>query len=313
MAPGIAAALASSGEQTAVTGRSQERAEHAAALAGSGVEARPLQAATFAAARLVVETVIEEPDVKAGLYAMVEPWLADGALLTTNTSGLSITRLARGLRRPESFAGLHFLYPADVTPIVEIIAGEATAETTIRSLRELADRMGKSPIVAHRDVPGFVWNRLQLALLREALWLVDQGVADIATVDAAVSDGLAPRWLAAGPFATVDLGGGETWSLVASEVFPHLASDPALTAILQGHSENGTTFYDWTADDLADLARLRAEGIQAARAVSQRRRRITPAPPPPAKSPPETDSLPRAQAPPNQADPDQAAGPAARY
>jgi 3-hydroxybutyryl-CoA dehydrogenase len=276
MAPGIAAALASAGEQTAVTGRSQERAQHAAALAGSGVQARPLEAATFTTARLVVETVTEEPAVKSGVYAMIEPWLDDGALLTTNTSGLSIAGLARGLRRPGAFAGLHFLYPADVTPIVEIIAGEATAESTVRSLRELADRMGKSPIVAHRDVPGFVWNRLQLALLREALWLVDQGVTDIATVDAAVSDGLAPRWLAAGPFATVDLGGAKTWSLVAAEVFPHLASGAALAAVLQGHGENGTTFYDWAAEDLADLARLRTEGIQAAATVSQSRRRITP-------------------------------------
>src|SRR5271165_904230 len=214
MAPGIAAALAQAGEQTAITGRSQERARQAADLAGSGVQARPLEAATFATARLVVETVTEEPAVKAAVYAMIEPWLPGGALLTTNTSGLSITELARGLQRPESFAGLHFLYPADVTPIVEIIAGQATAEMTVSSLRALADLMGKSPIVAHRDVPGFVWNRLQLALLREALWLVEQGVADIATVDAAVSDGLAPRWLAAGPFATVDLGGGDTWSLV---------------------------------------------------------------------------------------------------
>lgn len=276
MAPGIAAALAQAGEQTAITGRSQERASQAADLAGSAVQARPLEAATFATARLVVETVTEDPAVKAGVYAMIEPWLPDGALLTTNTSGLSITELARGLQRPESFAGLHFLYPADVTPIVEIIAGQATAELTVSSLRELADLMGKSPIVAHRDVPGFVWNRLQLALLREALWLVEQGVADIATVDAAVSDGLAPRWLAAGPFATVDLGGGDTWSLVATEVFPHLASDPALAEILQGHSENGTTFYDWNGDELADLAKLRAEGIQAARPVSQSRRRITP-------------------------------------
>src|ERR1700733_2532822 len=215
MAPGIAAALAQAGARVTVAGRSLDRAIQAAELAGVGVTARALQPGTFREARLVVETVTEDFEVKTRLYALVAPWLGRDTVLATNTSGLSISALGRGLPRPEAFAGLHFLYPADLTAVVEIIAGEATADETVGVLSDLAVQMGKAPIVAHRDVPGFVWNRLQHALLR---------------------DGLAVRWLAAGPFATVDLGGMDTGSRVATEIFPHLASDPGLAAALDEHA-----------------------------------------------------------------------------
>jgi 3-hydroxybutyryl-CoA dehydrogenase len=280
MAPGIASALAQAGAQVTVAGRSPDKAIAAAELAGGGVAACALEPTAFRGARLVVETVTEDAQVKAQVYAMLGPWLGEDTLLATNTSGLSITALARSVPRPESFAGLHFLYPADVTPIVEIIGGEGTAAETIDALSDLAARMGKAPIVAHRDVPGFVWNRLQHALLREALWLVDQRVADVATVDAAVSDGLAPRWLAAGPFATVDLGGGDTWSRVAAQLFPHLASDPSLAAILQERSDADATFYAWKKDALSGVSRLRSRAIRASREVAAARRKLTPAPRP---------------------------------
>jgi len=277
MAPGIAAALAQAGARVTVVGRSPDRAIRAAELAGVGVTARELEPGTFRDARLVVETITEDFDVKTQVYTLIAPWLRSDAVLATNTSGLSISALGRGLPRPGAFAGLHFLYPADITAVVEIIAGEDTADETVGALSELAVAMGKAPIVARRDVPGFVWNRLQHALLREALWLVDQQVADVATVDAAVSDGLAPRWLAAGPFATADLGGMDTWSRVATGIFPHLASDPGLAAALDEHARVGTTFYEWDAGAQPGVADLRARAIQTSRAVTAERRRLTPA------------------------------------
>jgi 3-hydroxybutyryl-CoA dehydrogenase len=277
MAPGIAAALAQAGARVTVTGRSADRAIRTARLAGGSVGACALEPAAFSDAGLVVETVTEDAQVKAHVYATIAPWLGHHAVLATNTSGLSITALVRDVPRPESFAGLHFLYPADVTPIVEIIGGDRTAPETIDVLTDLAARMGKAPIVA-RDVPGFVWNRLQHALLREALWLVDQGVADVATVDAAVSEGLAPRWLAAGPFATVDLGGGDTWSQVALQLFPHLASDPSLAVTLRERSEAGEPFYEWQPEDTSEVARLRAHAIRSSAQIAAARRKLTPAP-----------------------------------
>src|ERR1700691_462206 len=213
MAPGIASALAQAGARVTVAGRSADRAIRAAGLAGGDVGACALEQAAFRDARLVVETVTEDAQVKAQVYALLAPWLRQDAVLVTNTSGLSITTLARGVPRPESFAGLHFLYPADITP-----------------------------------------------------------------VDAAVSEGLAPRWLAAGPFATVDLGGGDTWSRVATQLFPHLASDPSLAVILRERSEAGATFSEWQPDPLSEVARLRSHAIQASGEIAAARRELTPAP-----------------------------------
>ena len=96
-----------------------------------------------------------------------------------------------------------FSHPAERTTLVEITPASATTPATITALRELAERMGKRAIVLRHDVPGFVWNRLQAAILRESLALLENGVCDAHDIDAAVSQGLAPRWVAAGPLATL--------------------------------------------------------------------------------------------------------------
>jgi 3-hydroxybutyryl-CoA dehydrogenase len=135
--------------------------------------------------------------------------------------------------------------------------------------------MGKMPLVCRKDVPGFIWNRLQYALLREALWLLDNGVADIETIDAAVADSLAPRWVGGGPFATVDLGGVPTWRRVSENLFPELstAASPDDVARLD---DAGETYYDWTPAALAALRELRAELLRGAHTNGARRRAATP-------------------------------------
>ena len=115
--------------------------------------------------------------------------------------------------------------------------------------------MGKTPIVARRDVPGFVWNRLQFALLRECLHLIDEGVADAATIDAAICEGLAPRWLATGPLATADLGGIRTFATIAEQLFPVLSAAREVTPALTARER----FYEWTPASEAAVAALRAE------------------------------------------------------
>ena len=194
-----------------------------------------------------------------------------GTVIATNTSSLSITSLAAGLAAPERFAGLHFLHPAHETAVVEIIAGERTGEAAIATLRDLAGRMGKTPIVARRDVPGFVWNRLQFALLRECLHLIDEGVADAATIDAAICEGLAPRWLATA-VATADLGGIRTFATIAEQLFPVLSAARDVTPALAARER----FYDWTPASEAAVAALRAEALDAARPLLAERRARTP-------------------------------------
>ena len=221
MAPEIAAALAGAGAGVTVAGRDARRAEDAAERAralvpGSRIGAAPTAPAALAGAEVVVETIVEDAAAKRALLAAVEPWCPAKALIVTNTSSLRVADLAGALRRPERFAGLHFLKPAHLTAVVEVVPGPATAEGALRTARELARAMGKAPLVVRRDVPGFIWNRVQFAVLRECLHMLEAGVASAADIDAAVSDGLAPRWTAAGPLATADLGGLATFARVAA-------------------------------------------------------------------------------------------------
>ncbi len=265
MAPGIARSFLLAGADVVIAGRTASRVEAAAALAGGDVQPRPIEAASFEDADLVCESVSEDLGVKQQVFRTIEPWLRPDAILTSNTSGLRISRLSEHLLRPDRFCGLHFLFPADLTGVVEVVAGDQSSMETIESVARAVEQMDKRPIVAHADVPGFVWNRLQLALLREALWLLDHGVAEIAAIDAAVSDGLAPRWMGTGPFACVDLGGSATWAQVADEVFPHLSTSDRPSATLRGLGEAGATFYQWTASDLAKIAALRSATLEVGR------------------------------------------------
>jgi 3-hydroxybutyryl-CoA dehydrogenase len=182
-------------------------------------------------AELVVETIVEELGPKRELLQRAEEVAAPDAILTTNTSSLPLAPLAAALRRPERFAGLHWLNPPELVELVEVVGAEATAPGTIDALVDWMRQLGKEPVVVRRDVPGFVANRLQYALLREAYALVDEGVASFEDVDRAVVHGLGSRWAAIGPFETTDLAGLDVHAAVAANLWPELAngSEPSPT------------------------------------------------------------------------------------
>ena len=117
-----------------------------------------------------------------------------------------------------------------------------------------------------------MWNRLQFALLRECLHLIDEGVADAPTIDAAICEGLAPRWLATGPLATTDLGGIRTFATIAEQLFPVLSATREVTHALAARER----FYEWTPASEAAVAALRAEALDAARPLFAERRARTP-------------------------------------
>lgn len=174
-------------------------------------------------AALVVETIVEEADAKRSVLARAEE-LAPDAILTTNTSSLPLAALADVLRRPERFAGLHWLNPPELVELVEVVGGERTAPETLEALAGWMERLGKAPVIVRRDVPGFVANRLQYALLREAYSLVDAGVCSFADVDRTLTHGLGARWAAIGPFETMDLAGLDVHAAVAANLWPELAN-----------------------------------------------------------------------------------------
>jgi 3-hydroxybutyryl-CoA dehydrogenase len=272
MAPGIAAACAAAGASVTIAGRDAARARAAAELAGDRVRAAEIEEDAFAGCDLVIESVLEDLTVKRELLSRLEEWLEPDAVIATNTSSLPVSSLASTLASPARFAAFHFLNPAALTTVVEIVPGPATAPETINLLVDLAGRMQKLPLVLRRDYPGFIWNRLQMAVIRECVHLLDEGVADLAAIDAAVSDGLAPRWIAAGPLGTSDLGGSATFRLVAEQLFGKLSSDSAVSGSL------GPGFYRWTDESAGAVKELRAEAIRAGRAFAERRRNVYPEP-----------------------------------
>jgi 3-hydroxybutyryl-CoA dehydrogenase len=175
-------------------------------------------------ADLVVETIVEEPEPKREVLARAEELAAPDVILTTNTSSLPLAELAAALERPERLAGLHFLNPPELVELVEVVGTERTTPEALATLVNWMEELGKAPIVVRRDVPGFVANRLQYALLREAYALVDADVCTFADVDRAVSHGLGARWTAIGPFETMDLAGLDVHAAVAANLWPQLAS-----------------------------------------------------------------------------------------
>ena len=192
----------------------------------------------------VVETIVEEVEAKRAVLTLAEELASPEAILTTNTSSLPLAALGGGLERPERFAGLHWFNPPELVELVEIVGGEGTAPETLETLAGWMEQLGKAPVVVRRDVPGFVANRLQYALLREAYALVDTGVCSFADVDRAVTHGLGARWAAIGPFETMDLAGLDVHSAVAENLWPELANttDPstAITEALEsGHGLRG--------------------------------------------------------------------------
>ena len=158
----------------------------------------------LAECRLVIEAVVEVLDVKLGLFKQLDEILDEDAIIASNTSSMSITALAAVTRRPEKIAGMHFFNPAQVMKLVEVIRGYHTSDETVRILKQVSEKLGKTSIEVKRDTPGFVVNRLLLPQMREAVKILEEGVASIEDIDIALKLGLNHPM---GTFALQDLTG----------------------------------------------------------------------------------------------------------
>lgn len=228
MGAGIARVFAEAGASVRLCARRESTLETARGrLDETAAQVRLTTSADEAldAAELVIETISEEAEPKRVLLARAEKRASHGAILTTNTSSLPLAALAGALRRPERFAGLHWFNPPELVELVEVVGGERTSPETLEALVRWMERLGKAAVIVRRDVPGFVANRLQYALLREAYALVDAGVCSFADVDRAVTHGLGARWAAIGPFQTMDLAGLDVHAAVATNLWPELSQE----------------------------------------------------------------------------------------
>ncbi len=191
-------------------------------------------------ARIIVESVVEDLVEKKEALLPVVARNPD-AIVASNTSSIPITAIGGAIGAGERTVGAHYWNPPLLMPMVEVIRGDETAEDVVTEMTATLRALGKRPVLVDRDVQGFAWNRLQLALLREAVWLVENGVASPATVDEIVRDGLARRWRYTGPFQTAALGGADTFERVANLLWPALSQAASLQDLRQWLDESPET------------------------------------------------------------------------
>ncbi len=219
--------------------------------------------AVFADACLVVESIAEDMGIKQEFWREISLLASEEALLATNTSGLKISEIAKAVHCPQRFMGQHWLNPPHLLPLCELIVGEKTGEGTVKTMRELILAMGKQPVVV-KDISGFIINRLQFALLREALHIVETGAAAYEDVDAAMKGGLGIRYAALGPFGVADFGGLDVFEHISSYLNEELSDTRECSPLLRDlvargklGVKSGSGFYDYSGEKAAEAIKER--------------------------------------------------------
>ncbi|MBM85890.1 MAG: 3-hydroxybutyryl-CoA dehydrogenase [Rhodospirillaceae bacterium] len=209
--------------------------------------------AAFSNCDIVIEAATENEEVKRKIFKTLVPNLSDTALIATNTSSISITRLAATTDRPGKFMGMHFMNPVPVMQLVELIRGIATEQDTFETVRDLAERLGKTVAVA-QDFPAFIVNRILLPMINEAVYTLYEGVGNVRSIDTAMKLGANHPM---GPLELADFIGLDTCLAVMHVLYDGLADSkyrpcPLLVKYVEAgwlgrKSERG--FYDYSGDD----------------------------------------------------------------
>jgi 3-hydroxybutyryl-CoA dehydrogenase len=206
----------------------------------------------------VMEAVPEYPALKQEVYAALEAVLGEDAIIASNTSGLMPSVLSEKMGHPERFLVAHFWNPPHAIPLVEVVPCPATSPAVLERTLALLRAVEAEPVVIRREIPGFIGNRLQYALLREALAIVRSGAASAAEVDAVMRASLGRRLGMTGPIETADLGGLDTFLSIATHLMPELAKDEGVLDLIRervatGHTgaRSGQGFYAWPPERVA--------------------------------------------------------------
>jgi 3-hydroxybutyryl-CoA dehydrogenase len=235
------------------------------------VTPRPSIADAVRAADYVVEAVSENLPLKQKLFAEIESNVRPDTILASNTSVIPITSIMQGLARRERALGTHWWNPPFLVPLVEVIETQWTSPQTIAWTMALHEAAGKKPAHVKKDVPGFIGNRLQHALWREAISLVEHGICDAKTVDDVVKASFGRRLPVLGPLENADLIGTDLTLAIHENVLPAVESRPAASPYLQKlvadkklGFKSGEGFQKWSADE---QKALRAKVMQHLKAM----------------------------------------------
>src|SRR4249920_363676 len=220
----------------------------------------------------VVEAVLEDLALKQKLFVEIEQHVRPQTILASNTSVIPITRIMEGLRDRTRALGTHWWNPPYLVPLVEVIGAQWTSQQAIDWTIALHKAAGKMPVHVKKDVPGFVGNRLQHALWREAIALVENGICDAETVDTVVKASFGRRLAVLGPLENADLVGTDLTLDIHNVVLRHLNADAgpssyleALTASGKLGFKSGEGFRSWSADEQAALRSKVLQHLKRAR------------------------------------------------
>jgi 3-hydroxybutyryl-CoA dehydrogenase/5-formyl-3-hydroxy-2-methylpyridine 4-carboxylate dehydrogenase len=287
MGPGMAARLARGGLEVRCFDTSPEAlARGAAALPmvrgvmdrlgipdrGGAVRSCATLEEAVAGADLVIENVPERIEVKETVFRAIEPLLAEGAILASDTSGIPISRLQAFVARPGRVVGMHWSNPPHIIPVIEVIPGERTDEPVAQAVETLIRDIGLIPVRVKRDVPGFVENRVLYALLRECVELVEQGVIEPEGLDAIVSWGIGYKLAVVGPMSLLDMAGLDIYRSVASYLNADLSAAATVSPMIEARVaegrlgiKSGAGLFDYTPERIRELQAERARKLVATR------------------------------------------------
>jgi 3-hydroxybutyryl-CoA dehydrogenase len=285
MGPGIGLTLALGGVRTTIIGRTavsavagMDRARaQGRVLVESDLVSRAEMDRAFelltaspdfdATVDLAIESAPEDMAFKQDLFAKLDAETRPDAVLASNTSGLSITAIASRCSHPERVLTTHFWNPPHLMPLVEVVKGERTSDEVVERVRALLTRCGKMPVVVKKDRPGQLGNRLQMALVREAVHIVAEGIADAEAVDLVAKNGFGIRMPAYGIFEHQDVVGLDMGVKIVDYVAQDLYNEPRAPEhmrelVREGKlgAKTGQGFYDWSSKS-ADGVRARRDAF----------------------------------------------------
>ena len=221
-----------------------------------------------AGAELIIEAVSENVDLKRAIFGDLERFTTPQTILCSNTSGISIRLICENLQFKERVVGTHFWNPPHIIPCVEVIKSQFTTDEVFHIVIELLEGVGKKPVRVLKDIPGFLGNRLQHALWREAISLVENGMADPEDIDRVVKYGFGLRLPFVGPLETADLAGLDLVYGVHKYLFSHLENRSTPSPLLKTLVDQKATgvkakkgFYNWTDERIKQIIQQRDKAL----------------------------------------------------
>jgi 3-hydroxybutyryl-CoA dehydrogenase len=219
----------------------------------------------------VIETVAENLELKQQVFQYLDQVVPESIPIGSNSSGFPISKIAAGLNTAKRMMGAHYFMPAEVVPLVEIVMGEKTEIEFAQKACELYKSINKKPVLVKKDIPGFLANRIQHALMREALSLVQEGIATPEDIDDAVRYSFGFRYAAVGPMTQKEISGWDGMANAAKEIYPSLSNITTLpskvvTLMSEGKTgmKAGEGFRKWTAEEIKQTSESYSRRLKAA-------------------------------------------------